>query len=274
MPWAADLTAARAELDSLRTRLNSMVAKDASGAEAQAVPGPGTARAIVSALELPVLARRRFRANSGSVLADVGKRGQADDGLTVRHPAAKVAALWRADLTDDLAWRYSCESSAWRYATLRWLVVDPGGAAGPAEQSAADASTRDVAPLRTAMEQAAATAKGSGIEQARQTLVEHLAGTAGELLRARPEANASRELLAVTAEAAFYTGCLTCARWPRAALTQAYLIQALALAHVAGQRQLGVVVLGAMAQQAVFGGHLAEAGNLVSAARDAASQRP
>ena len=293
MPWAADQTAARAELDSLRARLNMMVARDwdprqvilaprdqesrsAACSGAHTTQGRGTAQAIVSALELPVLARRRFRTNAGSVLADVGKRGQADDGPAARHPAAKVSALWRADLADDLAWRYEYESSAWRYATLRWLVVDPGGAAGAAEQpsataagaSAGDDGPADVARLRTAIDRAAGTLKSRGVEQARQVLVEHLGSAADHLLRARHDAHVSRELLAATAEAALYTGCLTYARWPRAALAQAYLIQALALAHVSGDRQLGVVVLGAMTQQAVFGGYLVEAGNLVSTARD------
>jgi molybdopterin converting factor small subunit len=203
------------------------------------------------------------------VLADVGKKSQAGDGLAARHPAAKVSALWRADLADDLAWRYACDSHAWGYAALRWLLVDPGGAVGPPGQlsaSGGNVGMGDVARLRAATGQAAEVVSQSGAGPTRQALIRHLSTEADRLLHGRCSAQVNRELLAATAEATLLAGYLTYACWPLAALAQAYFVQALALAQACGDRQLGAATLCAMSQQAVFNGHLDEGRNLVSTA--------
>jgi hypothetical protein len=302
MPLAAGLADVRADLDGLRARLDTMVATDggarliiptprtqeasdgepllpiggnqeelarpqAPGGRARAMPG--TAKTIAWGLELPALARRRFLADSGCALADVGKKSQAGDGLAARHPAAKVSALWQADLADDRAWRYEYEGRAWGYAALRWLLVDPGDAVGlPGQRPASgdNVDTGDVARLCAATGQAAEVARQSGAAQARQALVRYLSADAGRLLRGRCGARVNRELLAATAEATLLAGCLTYACWPRAALAQAYFVQALALAQAGGDRQLGAAILCAMSQQAVCNGHLDDGRNLVSTA--------
>jgi hypothetical protein len=302
MPLTAGLTDVRADLDSLRARLDTMVAttygtrlvipvprapadnegeqsaligrnhgkltgRGASGARARTTPG--TAKTIAWGLELPVLARRRFRADSGCVLADAGKNFQAGGGLAARRPAAKVSALWRADLADDLAWRYAYESHASGYAALRWLLLDPGGTVGAPGQlpaSGFDVGMGDVARLRADCGQAAEVASQSGVRQARQALVRHLSTDADPLLHGRYSAQVNRELLAVTAEATLLAGCLTYACWPLAALAQAYFIQALALAQACRDSQLGAAILCAMSQQAVCNGHLDKARNLLSTA--------
>ena len=218
---------------------------------------------------MPALARRRFLADSGCALADVGKKPQGGDGLAARHPAAKVSALWRADLADDRAWRYEYESRAWGYAALRWLLVDPGDAVGfPGQRPASgdNVDMGDVARLYAATGQAAEVARQSGAGQARQALVSYLSADAGRLLRGRCGARVNRELLAATAEATLLAGCLTYACWPLAALAQAYFVQALALAQAGGDRQLGAAILCAMSQQAVCNGHLDDGRNLVSTA--------
>ena len=123
---------------------------------------PGTAKTIAWGLELPALARRRFLADSGCALADVGKKPQGGDGPAPRHPAAKVLALWRADLADDRAWRYEYENRAWGYAALRWLLVDPGDAVGfPGQRPASrdNVGMGDVARLCAASGQAAEVAE-------------------------------------------------------------------------------------------------------------------
>ena len=305
MPSVAGLADVRADLDSLRARLDTMVGA-ADGARSvvpaprasrasraregeprlplggsreelpvreapavQARTAPGTAKAIGWGLELPALGRRRFRADSGSVLADVGRRLPGGDGLGERHPAAKVSALWRADLADGRAWRYEYESQAWRYAALRWLVVQRGGAAAPEEQpSASEASVGmgDVARVRAATAQAAEVARRSDAAQARQGLVSYLSTDADRMLRGRCGARVNRELLAAIAEATLLAGCLTYACWPLAALAQAYFVQALALAQACRDRPLGAAILCAMSQQAVFNGHLDEARDLVGTA--------
>lgn len=295
MPAAANLAGVQAELDSLRARLDTMVAmtggtrvvvpvprapaasdgggrgklaaRHASGTRPRAVPG--TAKAIAWALELPVQARRRFRADSESVLAHAGKKYQVDDGLDARHPAAKVSALWRADLADDLAWRYEYEGRAWGYAALRWLLVDPGGGAGGvAEQPASetDVGMSDVAWLRATTGEVAdlaAAASRSRIRQARQTLLGRLGTDADRLLRGRCDGQVNRELLAATAEATLLAGSLTYACWPQSALAQAYFIQALALAQACGDRRQGVAILCAMSKQAAFCGQPDEERNLL-----------
>jgi hypothetical protein len=302
MPLAAGLADVRADLDGLRARLDIMVATDGGarliiptprtqeasdgepllpigGNQEELVrpeaPGgrartmPGTAKAIAWGLELPALARRRFLADSGCALADVGKKPQDGDGLAARHPAVKVSALWRADLADDRAWRYEYESRAWGYAALRWLLVDPGDAVGFPGQRAASGDNvdmGDVARLYAATGQAAEVARQSGAGQARQALVSYLSADAGRLLRGRCGARVNRELLAATAEATLLAGCLTYACWPLAALAQAYFVQALALAQAGGDRQLGAAILCAMSQQAVCNGHLDDGRNLVSTA--------
>jgi hypothetical protein len=292
----AGLAGVRADLDSLRARLDTMVAT--TGGTRPAVPAPrapaanerepllligsdqgkppghdasGTAETIAWGLELPVLARRRFRGDSGCALADVGRRFQADDGLAARDPAAKVSALWRADLADDLAWQYVYESRAWGYAALRWLLVDPGGPVGTRQLSASGVNVGmgDVARLRAATGQVAEVARRSGAGQARQVLVKQLGTDADRLLHGRCSAQVNQELLAVTAEATLLAGCLTYACWPLAALAQAYFIQALSLARACRDSQLGAAILCAMSQQAVFNGHLDEARNLVSTALSA-----
>jgi hypothetical protein len=203
------------------------------------------------------------------VLAAAGKKSHAGDGLAVRDPAAKVSALWRADLADDLAWRYACESHASGYAALRWLLLDPGGMAGTLGQlpaSGVNVGMGDIARLRADTGQAAEEARQSGARQARQALVRHLSTDADPLLHGRCSAQVNTELLAVTAEATLLAGCLTYACWPLAALAQAYFIQALALAQACRDSQLGAAILCAMSQQAVCDGHLDEARNLVSTA--------
>jgi hypothetical protein len=301
MPSAAGLEGVHADLDSLRARLEAMVT--ATGGTRPVVPAPrtpgttageplpevgdegkpagleasedgtrpmpGTVKTIAQGLELPALARRRFRAGSGCVLADADRKSQADDGLAARHPAAKVSALWRADLADGRACRYEYESRAWGYAALRWLLVDPGDAVGVQGRlpvSAADVAMGDVARLRSVTGRAAEAAGRSETGQARQALVRRLSTDAARLLRGRCSAQVNRELLAVTAEATLLTGCLTYACRPSAALAQAYSVQALALAQACGDRQLGAAVLCAMSEQAFFNGHLEEARNLVNAA--------
>jgi hypothetical protein len=302
MHLAAGLTDVRADLNDLRVRLDTMIAmtggtrlivpaprtsgasggdpplligvnqeepagRDAPGDRARTMPG--TANAIAWGLELPALARRRFRAGSGCALPDVGKKSQAGDGPAARHPAVKASALWRADLADDRAWRYEYESHAWSYAALRWLVVDPGGAVGSPSQSPASGGNvgmSDVARLRAAAGQATEAARQSGAGQARQALVRHLSTDADRLLHGQCGAQVNRELLAVTAEATLLAGCLTYACWPLSALAQAYFVQALALAQACGDRQLGAAILCAMSQQAVFNGHLDEGRSLVSTA--------
>jgi hypothetical protein len=302
MLFTAGLAGVRADLDRFRTRLDIMVATTdgtrlvipaprapadnegepqlliasnqrklaghgVSGARARTTPG--TAKTIAWGLELPVLARRRFRADSGCVLADAGKSFQAGDGLAARNPAAKVSALWQADLADDLAWQYAYESRASGYAALRWLLLDPGSAVGTPGQlpvSGVNVGMGDVARLRADSGQAAEVARQSGARQARQALVRHLSTDADPLLHGRCSAQVNRELLAVTAEATLLAGCLTYACWPSAALAQAYFIQALALAQACHDSQLGAAILCAMSQQAVCNGHLDEARNLVNAA--------
>jgi hypothetical protein len=310
MPLAVGLADVRADLDGLRARLDTMVAaaggarpvippprasavsegepllrtgviqQELTGrdvARARARTLPGTATTIVQGLELPALARRRFRADSGCVLADVGKKSPPGGELAARHPAAKVSALWRADLADDFAWSYEYESRAWGYASMRWLLVDAGAAAGSLEQRSATGAKvglGDVARLCAATGQTAEAARQSGPGQARQALVRLLSADAGRLLQGRCGARVNRELLEVTAEATLLAGYLTYACWPRAALAQAYFVQALALAQACGDRQLGAAILCAMSQQAVCNGRLDEGRNLVSAAvsglRDAA----
>jgi hypothetical protein len=302
MPLATGLADVRADLDGLRARLDTMVATDggarliiptprtqeasdgepllpiggnqeelarpqAPGGRARAMPG--TAKTIAWGLELPALARRRFLADSGCALADAGKKSQAGDGLAARHPAAKVSALWRADLADDLAWRYEYESRAWGYAALRWLLVDPGDAVGlPGQHPASgdNVDMGDVARLCAATGQAAEVARQSGAAHARQALVRYLSADADRLLRGRCGVRVNRELLAATAEATLLAGCLTYACWPLAALAQAYFVQALALAQAGGDRQLGAAILCAMSQQAVCNGHLDDSRNLVGTA--------
>jgi hypothetical protein len=305
MLFAAGLADVQADLDSLRTRLDTMVA--AVGGTRLVIPvprAPGegegepllltdgsqggltgheasaacTADAIAQGLELPVLARRRFRADSGSVLADVGRRPQTG-GLAARHPAAKVSVLWRADLADELAWCYEYESGAWGYAGLRWLLVGPGGAVripGQRSASAVRVGARDVTRMHAAIGRAVESARQSGpaqsgpvppgIGQARLALVRELSTHADRILHGRCGARVNRELLAATAQAALLAGGLTYACWPSAALAQAYLIQALALAQACGDRQLGAAALCAMSGQASFNGHLDEARDLVSTA--------
>jgi hypothetical protein len=198
MLFTEGLAAVRADLDGLRARLDTMVASLLleSGGTRLIIPAPrapgasegesllltrgqgdstgqdgsgaGTAAAIAQGLELPVLARRRFRADSGSVLAGVGRRSQTGAGPAFRHPAAKVSALWGADLADDLAWRYEYEASAWGYAAMRWLLVGPGGAAGTADKrpaSGASVGARDVTRMRAAVGRAADAARRSGTVQ-------------------------------------------------------------------------------------------------------------
>lgn len=309
MSLAAGLADVRADLDGLRARLDTMVATDGGarlliptpraraasdgepllpiGGNQEEVarpepPGghartmPGTAKTIAWGLELPALARRRFLADSGCALAEVGKKSQGGDGLAARHPAAKVSALWRADLADDLAWRHEYESRAWGYAALRWLLVDPGeavvdpgdavGLPGQRPASGDNVDMGDVARLCAATGQAAEVARQSGAGQARQALVRYLSADTGRLLRGRCGARVNRELLAATAEATLLAGCLTYACWPLAALAQAYFVQALALAQAGGDRQLGAAILCAMSQQAVCNGHLDDGRNLVSTA--------
>lgn len=335
MLFAAGLAAVRADLDGLRARLDTMVeglfldgggtrlvipAPRAPGASegepllltdgsqreltGQDASGACTAAAIAQGLELPVLARRRFRADSGSVLAGVGRRSQTGDVTASRHPAAKVSALWRADLADDLAWRYEYEGSAWGYAAMRWLLVGPGGAASTTDQRSASGSSvggRDVTRLRAAVSQAAEAARQSGtvltgtvladtgladtvpadtvlagtglagtgqsgIGQARQALVRRLGAQADRILHGRCGQQVNRDLLAATAEATLFVGRLTYACWPSSALAQAYLIQALALAQACADRQLGAAALCAMSQQASFNDQLDEARDLVSTA--------
>ena len=310
MLFAAGLAGVRADLNILRARLDTMVAM--AGGTRLVIPAPrapgasegesllagasqeeltryhaagaGTAAAIAQGLELPVLARRRFRSDSGSVLSGaspspVRRKSQVGDGLAAHHPAAKVSALWRADLADELAWRYEYESGAWGYAALRWSLVGSGGGVGtPGQQRASGVSVgaRDIARLRAAVGRAAEAAKQSGpgqpdtgpsgTGQARQVLVRQLNAQAGRILHGRCGAQVNRELLAAVAEATLLAGCLTYACWPSAALAQAYLVQSLALAQACGDRQLGAAALCAMSQQASFNGHLDEAGNLVSTA--------
>lgn len=306
MAAAANLAGVRAELDSLRARLDTMVAMSGGTRVVIPVPRapatsdgggrsklggrhapasrpravPATARAIAWALELPVQARRRFRADSESVLAHVGKKVPVADGLAARHPAAKVSALWQADLADDLAWRYEYESRGWGYAALRWLLVDAGSGAGvPEERPAADGDVgvADAAWLRAItgeMADVAEAASRSRIRQARQTLVGRLSTDVERLLRGpcesqrdgQSDAQVNRELLAATAEATLLAGSLTYACWPRAALAQAYFIQALALAQACGDRQQGVAILCAMSKQAAYCGQLDEERNLLKTA--------
>jgi hypothetical protein len=298
MAAAANLAGVRAELDSLRARLDTMVAmsggtrvvvpvprvpassdggrwktsgRHASGVRPTAVPA--TARAIAWALELPVQARRRFRADSESVLAHADKKVPIAEGLAAWHPAAKVSALWRADLADDLAWRYEYESRAWGYAALRWLLVDAGGGSGWSPASEDDAELADAARLRAITGEAADVAEAasrSRIRQARQALVDRLSTDVDRLLRGpcegQCEGQVDRDLLAATAEATLLAGSLTYACWPRAALAQAYFIQALALAQACGDRQQGVAILCAMSKQAAFCGQLEEERNLLKTA--------
>jgi len=211
-------------------------------------------------------ARHRFSTGSGSVLPAAGRKKQQAGGPAARDPWAKVAALWRADLADDDAWRYGYESDAWGYATLRWLLVDQAEDPGPVPAPALDADLAGAARLRSATGRAADLARRAGPGQARQALVGQLSTDAGGLFDGRRGAPPARELLAAAAEATLLAGCLTYACWPLAALAQAYLIQALALAHACGDRQLGAATLCAMSQQAVFCGHLNEARTLVNAA--------
>jgi hypothetical protein len=310
MPLATDLAGVRADLDSFRARWETMVAASGgtcpvvpaprtsgtSGAEppraggdegiiagqgtseARTRPMPDTVRAIAQGLELPALARRRFRAGSGGALADADRKSPAGEGLTARHPAAKVSALWRADLADGLAWRQEYESGAWGYAALRWLLVHPGGAVGVQEQppvSQAEVGMGDVARLHAATGRTAEAARRSAAGQARQALVRQLSTDAVRLLYGRCSAEVNRELLAVTAEATLLAGCLTYACRPSSALAQAYFVQALALAQACGDRQLGAAVLCVMSEQAFSNGHPDEARNLANAAlsgtRDAAA---
>lgn len=312
MAAAANLAGVRAELDSLRARLDTMVAmsgatrvvipvprtpatsdgggrsklagRHASASRPRAVPA--TASAIAWALELPVQARRRFRADSESVLAHVGKKVTVADGVAAGHPAAKVSALWQADLADDLAWRYEYESRAWGYAALRWLLVDAGGAAGGTagvgggagvgkerRSAESDVGLADVAWLRATTGQVADVAEAasrSQIRRARRTLVGRLSTDVERLLRGQWERQAdgqvNRELLAATAEATLLAGSLTYACWPRAALAQAYYVQALTLAQACGDRQQGVAILCAMSKQAAYCGQLDEERNLLKTA--------
>lgn len=305
MLLAAGLADVRADLDDLRARLDSVVAT-AGGTRAPVpaprAPGPSegeplvltgggtgarsvtdTARAIALGLELPVLARRRFLASSGSALEGVGRKSHAGDSQPGRHPATKVSALWRADLADDLAWRYSCDSHAWGYASLRWLLVDSGGTPTLAPDAAVESSAsgrkvgaRDVARLRAVVSQASEAARrpgarrpdprDSGTAQARHVLVRQLSADADRILHGRRGAQVNRELLAAAAEATLLAGCLTYSCWPSAALAQAYFVQALALAQACDDRQLGAAVLCAMSRQATFTGHVDEARNLASTA--------
>ena len=325
MLFAAGLAAVRADLDGLRARLDTMVAGQflQGGGTRLVVPAPRapgasegepllltdgsqgeltgpdasgacTAAAIAQGLELPVLARRRFRADSGSVLTGVGRRSQTGGGPASRHPAAKVSALWRADLADDLAWRYEYEGSAWGYAAMRWLLIGPSSAPSTTDQRSASGvsiGARDVTRLRAAVGQAAEAARQSdaglsdtglsdtgladampadtgqsGIGQARQALVRRLGAQADRILHGRCGQHVNRDLLAATAEATLLVGRLTYARWPSSALAQAYLIQALTLAQACADRQLGAAALCAMSQQASFNDQWDEARDLVSTA--------
>ncbi|MGH2927458.1 MAG: hypothetical protein ACRDL8_04590, partial [Solirubrobacteraceae bacterium] len=187
-----------------------------------------------------------------------------------------MSALWRADLADDLAWRYEYESRAWGYAALRWLLVDPGAAAGVGEETSvsdAEVGMADVAWLRTAtgeLADAARQASRPRLRRARRALVERLSANADPLLRGqcdgRWDGQVSRELLAATAEATLLVGALSYACWPRAALAQAYFIQALALASACGDRGQGAAILSAMSNQAAFCGQLDEERNLLKTA--------
>ena len=231
---------------------------------------PGTAETIAWGLELPVFARRRFRADRGCVLADAEKKCRLDDDRAGWRPAAKVAALWRADLADGRAWRYEYESHAWGYAALRWLLVDSGGRVGPVEQppvSEANVGLDDVARLRAITSAVSGLAGQTDPGRARRALVSYLGTEADRMLHGRCGAQVHRELLAATAEATLLAGRLTYACWPRAALAQAYQIQALGLAQACGDRQLGGAILYAMSEQAASGGHLEEARDLVRMAR-------
>jgi hypothetical protein len=231
---------------------------------------PGTAETIAWGLELPVFARRRFRADRGCVLADAEKKGRLDDDRAGWRPAAKVAALWRADLADGRAWRYEYESHAWGYAALRWLLVDSGGRVGTAEQppvSEANVALDDVARLRAITSAVSGLAGQTDPGRARRALVSYLSTEADRMLHGRCGAPVHRELLAATAEATLLAGRLTYACWPRAALAQAYQIQGLGLAQACGDRQLGGAILYSMSEQAASGGHLDEARDLVRMAR-------
>jgi hypothetical protein len=231
---------------------------------------PGTAETIAWGLELPVFARRRFRADRGCALAEAEKKRRPDDDRAGWRPAAKVAALWRADLADGRAWRYEYESHAWGYAALRWLLVDSGSRAGTAEQrpvSGADVELDDVARLRAITGAVSGLAGPTDPGRARRALVSYLSTEADRMLHGRCGALVHRELLAATAEATLLAGRLTYACWPRAALAQAYQIQGLGLAQACGDRQLGGAILYAMSEQAASGGHLDEARDLVRMAR-------
>lgn len=224
---------------------------------------PGTAETIARGLELPVFARRRFRAGRGCVLAEAEKKCDPDDNQAAWRPAAKVAALWRADLADDHAWQYEFEPHAWGYAALRWLLVDPGGTGGRLSGAGAEVGLADVARLR-AITGAAACLPDTG--RARRVLVGKLSAQAEPLLHGRCGAQVHQALLAAVAEGTLLAGRMTLELWPRSALAQAYLVQGLALAQAGGDRPLGAAILCAMSEQAASVGHQDEARHLVRTA--------
>lgn len=193
---------------------------------------------------------------------------EADLGLEfAERPRAAVSAvgdLWRADLADaEALTRAQPDNAASNEASLRWLVT-------PADSSIMSNRGRSVGPEDIAMVRSTADAFSIldgkfGGGHARRALIQYLHSDVRPMLDGKYSDAVGRELYSAVAEALLLAGFMSYDSGSHG-IAQRYFIQALRMAHAAGDRLLGSSILSAMSHQATFLGRFREGLTLARAA--------
>jgi hypothetical protein len=241
-----------------------------------------TFEAFADGLGMPPAARQALglaASQSGSRGISLLRAGKAPTDAGLEYPGVpaqatrNVTALWRADLADQgVLERGHLEPAAWNDASLQWLV-DPatGPGTGGEFPDGVRVGASDVERFRATVELFRQLDDRFGGGHARHALIQYLNTDGDRLLRGRfPEAVGST-LFSAVADATMLAAWMSYDSTPRSPLAQRYYIQALGLAHAAGDRLLGAGILDAMSHQATYTGRFREAANLARAARTGTS---
>lgn len=193
---------------------------------------------------------------------------QSDLGLEFANrpemATATVADLWRADLAEaDALVRAQPDAAAWSQAPMRWLVAPPE--AELTRTGARAVGLSDVEMIRSTTDMFSTLDGKHGGGHARRSLIQYLHTDVRPLLDGKYTDEVGRALYSTVAEALMLAAWMSYDSGVHG-IAQRYFIQALRMAHAAGDRLLGSSVLSAMSHQATFMGQYGEATTLARAA--------
>ena len=183
----------------------------------------------------------------------------------LQHGVEAISALARADLTGSFAVTTNIDAKGWSDAMVRWLIA-PDIASEREDLRVPDISVEGV-QLATALFSQLDYKFGGGY--ARSSLTQYISSEVAPLLSTRPEGqppellSAAAALLRLAGWTAYDTG--------RHGLCHSYMLHALHLTEVAGDRALGGRILAGMSHQANFLGQYDHAVNLARAAQRGAA---